>query len=137
MSNAKRTPCVHCGAAADPDIYWETCTACLRREYDDGEGKSILDTREVHRLDGIHKLHTLVESTGDTVLWVVDTDDLDTPCKAVDWPAHELTGPLPNDVHVRVLRSRCGHLTRAGHPCRNGPWCKYHRPIEPFIRHTR
>ena len=42
-------------------------------------------------------------------------------------PAHENLGPLPDEFRVRILRNRCGRMTRSGKPCRNGPWCKYHR----------
>ena len=119
--------CKHCKRVFDEPNYWCTCPACLAIEYPAGEGFTILDTARTSPMDDRWEMHTLVGTAGGEFLWLFDTNLADDSCSRPPTPAHENLGPLPAEIRVRILRNRCGRLTRSGKPCRNGPWCKYHR----------
>lgn len=119
--------CKHCKRVFDEPNYWRTCPSCLSIEYPTGEGHTILDAARTSPMSDRWEMHTLVDSAGGEYLWLFDINLVDESCPGRTWPAHENLGPLPDEFRVRILRNRCGRMTRSGKPCRNGPWCKYHR----------
>ncbi|BCO35260.1 hypothetical protein BMW24_004510 [Mycobacterium heckeshornense] len=86
-------------------------------------------------------LATCVKPDGDTVLWLVDRDELggdNRCCGYGDDVAHEQLGPLPFEYAQRIAALdrrrgyRCGRRTRSGTVCRMrvtrpGDACEWHR----------
>lgn len=97
------------------------CQRCINRY-------SILDSSKTVTLSPGLVVEYWVRSDGLTDVNVVDQSvDDRSPDGRQSWPEHEKTGALPPDIQARVRRAHCGRMTRSGKPCRNGPWCKYHR----------
>ncbi|AZZ81682.1 hypothetical protein C5O27_11865 [Gordonia alkanivorans] len=119
--------CKHCRRVFDVPNYWRTCPECLPIEYADGEGYTILDDHRIFEMVDGYFIHTLIGSEGGELLYVVDGDDKNAPCKGLPVPDHERLGKLPAKYTIKVLRAKCGRMTRSGKPCRNGPWCRVHR----------
>lgn len=80
-----------------------------------------------HSLSDETHLSVLIDPNGMIRFWVGRSDDSKYEFEGDRWPEHEMTGPLPNEFKVRILRARCGRMTRSGKPCRNLPSCRYHR----------
>ncbi|MFW0787625.1 hypothetical protein AAFP35_24280 [Gordonia sp. CPCC 206044] len=90
-----------------------------------------------------HYAAETIHDDGRRRLWVADFTDFDKPGRrtslgAPQPPAHERLGPLPDDVHHRVLAAafRCGAPCADGHPCRiavSAPAhrCGWHRRQRP------
>lgn len=86
---------------------------------------AVVDPESAFELEPGVVASTWVESDGDTHIELGPT--CDGGSEGAPWPAHEGLGPLPDEIRVKIRRARCGRLTRAGKPCRNRSWCKYHR----------
>jgi hypothetical protein len=84
-----------------------------------------------------------VTRNGTDVLWLIDSDELDTEhprCGNPDQP-HECLGPLPLEYVQRLTIAhrrgyRCGRRTRSGTVCRMrvsqpGAACEWHRDTTP------